>query len=325
MIESMACGCPVIAFPRGSVPEVMEDGVTGFVVRNDEEAVAAVRRLGELDRTVVRRRFDERWTARRMAEDYVDVYEELIAARQPKLRAVRRLTGFSRPGPRIEGCAGFLCPEHLSRSLYTCNGPRRPSRQEGERPGMKKLLLATVAAIGLAAAFPAAPAQAEDWLAKAAVPFKGAQINVIFLDRPGYRAIEKLLPDFEKRTGIKVSFEVVPYENTREKEVLNFNSQGELTVALVDLVWIGEYAENGWILPIDKFASDPSITDPNLNLKGFFPLLLEAFGSWGGKTYGLPFDNYSGLLFYNKCHLKDAGFDKPPATWPSCATPTRRS
>ena len=180
---------------------------------------------------------------------------------------------------------------------------------------MKKLLLATVAAAGLAAAVLATPARAEDWLAKAATPYKGTQLNVIFLDRPGYRAIEKLLPDFEKRTGIKVNFEVVPYENTREKEVLNFNSQGELTIALVDLVWIGEFAENGWILPIDKFAADASITDPNLNLKGFFPLLLEAFGSWGGKTYGLPFDNYSGLLFYNKCQLKDAGFDKPPATW----------
>ena len=180
---------------------------------------------------------------------------------------------------------------------------------------MKKLLLATVAAIGLAAAIPAASARAEDWLAKAAAPFKGQEINVIFLDRPGYRAVEKLLPEFEKRTGIKVNFEVVPYENTREKQVLNFNSQGELTIALVDLVWIGEFAENGWILPIDKFAADPSITDPNLNLKGFFPLLLEAFGSWGGKTYGLPFDNYSGLLFYNKCQLKDAGFDKPPETW----------
>ena len=180
---------------------------------------------------------------------------------------------------------------------------------------MRKLLLASVGAIALAAGMISGPARADDWLAKAAIPYKGQQVSVIFLDRPGYRAIEKLLPDFEKRTGIKVNFEVVPYENTREKEVLNFNSQGELTVALVDLVWIGEYAENGWILPIDKFASDASITDPNLNLKGFFPLLLQAFGSWGGKTYGLPFDNYSGLLFYNKCQLKDAGFDKPPATW----------
>lgn len=168
------------------------------------------------------------------------------------------------------------------------------------------------------AVFTAPTAQAaEAWdIAKAAAPYKGTTLNVIFLDRPGYRAIIKLLPEFEKATGIKVNYEIVPYENTREKQVLNFSSgQGDLSIALVDLVWIGEFAENGWIAPIDKFASDAAITDPNLNLKGFFPLLLDAFGSWGGKVYGLPFDNYSGLLFYNKCLLKEAGFDKPPATW----------
>jgi multiple sugar transport system substrate-binding protein len=160
-----------------------------------------------------------------------------------------------------------------------------------------------------------APAQAEWDIAKAAAPFKGEQLNVIFLDRPGYRAIIKLLPEFEKKTGIKVNYEIVPYENTREKQVLNFSSKGDLTMALVDLVWIGEFAENGWIDPIETFSKDAAITDPNLNLKGFFPLLLDAFGSWGGKVYGLPFDNYSGLLFYNQCHLKEAGFYKPPSTW----------
>jgi multiple sugar transport system substrate-binding protein len=183
---------------------------------------------------------------------------------------------------------------------------------------MKRLLLSALAAFGLAAAAMsfAGTAGAEEWsLEKAAAPYKGTELNVIFLDRPGYRAIIKLLPEFEKKTGIKVNYEIVPYENTREKEVLDFNSGGTLTMALVDLVWIGEFAENGWIVPIDKFTSDASITDPKLNLKGFFPLLLDAFGSWGGKVYGLPFDNYSGLLFYNKCQLKDAGFDKPPETW----------
>ncbi len=128
------------------------------------------------------------------------------------------------------------------------------------------------------------PARAEWDIAKAAAPFKGEQLNVIFLDRPGYRAIIKLLPEFEKKTGIKVNYEIVPYENTREKQVLNFNAHGDLTMALVDLVWIGEFAENGWIDPIETYSKDASITDPNLNLKGFFPLLLDAFGSWGGKV-----------------------------------------
>jgi multiple sugar transport system substrate-binding protein len=179
---------------------------------------------------------------------------------------------------------------------------------------MRRLLLATLSAAALLVGAGTLTAKA-DWLETAAEPLKGTEIQAIFLDRPGYRAIIKLLPEFEKKTGIKVNYEIVPYENTREKEVLNFTSGGDLTLALVDLVWIGEFAENGWIEPIDKFAKDPSITDPNLNLKGFFPLLLDAFGSWGGTVYGLPFDNYSGLLFYNSCKLKEAGFDKPPETW----------
>ena len=79
MIEAMACACPVIAFRRGSVPEVMQDGVSGFIVSSVEEAVAAAGRLDRIDRAGVRRYFDQRFTARRMADDYVAVYERLIA------------------------------------------------------------------------------------------------------------------------------------------------------------------------------------------------------------------------------------------------------
>jgi len=82
MIEAMACGCPVIAFKRGSVPEVMDDGVTGFIVDNVEEAIAACGRLHELDRDKVRAQFDKRFTARRMANDYVAVYQRLIDQQQ---------------------------------------------------------------------------------------------------------------------------------------------------------------------------------------------------------------------------------------------------
>ncbi len=71
MIEAMACGTPVIAFRAGSVPEVIEDGVTGFVVSNMAEACEAVKRLPELSRAVIRARFEERFTAGRMAVDYV--------------------------------------------------------------------------------------------------------------------------------------------------------------------------------------------------------------------------------------------------------------
>ena len=77
MIEAMACGTPVVAFARGSVPEVVDDGVTGWVVRNVEQAVAAVRTLRGLDRRLVRRRFEERFSARRMAGDYLHIYSTM--------------------------------------------------------------------------------------------------------------------------------------------------------------------------------------------------------------------------------------------------------
>jgi glycosyltransferase involved in cell wall biosynthesis len=77
MIEAMACGTPVIAFRRGSVPEIVENGVTGFVVDSDDEAVAAIARLGTLDRARIRRRFEQRFSVRRMAEDYIRVYGNL--------------------------------------------------------------------------------------------------------------------------------------------------------------------------------------------------------------------------------------------------------
>jgi glycosyltransferase involved in cell wall biosynthesis len=88
MIEAMACGCPVIAFRRGAVPEVVEEGLTGFIVDDVAGAVAAVSRLHRLDRAAVRRRFERRWVARRMADDYLSVYERIARVKRPMLRAV---------------------------------------------------------------------------------------------------------------------------------------------------------------------------------------------------------------------------------------------
>ncbi|MBV8337717.1 MAG: glycosyltransferase family 4 protein [Alphaproteobacteria bacterium] len=83
MIEAMACGTPVVARRNGSVPEVVDDGVTGFVVASEAEAAAAARRLHELERARIRSVFEERFTARRMAQDYVSLYRRLIADREP--------------------------------------------------------------------------------------------------------------------------------------------------------------------------------------------------------------------------------------------------
>jgi glycosyltransferase involved in cell wall biosynthesis len=85
MIEAMACGTPVIAFRAGSAPEVIDEGVTGFLVDGVEAAVAAVARASELDRAKVRARFDERFAIARVADDYLKVYRALPGVR----RAVR--------------------------------------------------------------------------------------------------------------------------------------------------------------------------------------------------------------------------------------------
>jgi glycosyltransferase involved in cell wall biosynthesis len=94
MIEAMACGTPVVAFNRGSVPEIVDDGITGFIVEDVDGGVAAVHRLSQLSRTEIRSVFERRFTARRMAGDYIAAYESLTVAdlrktaTNPRLRAV---------------------------------------------------------------------------------------------------------------------------------------------------------------------------------------------------------------------------------------------
>jgi glycosyltransferase involved in cell wall biosynthesis len=88
MIEAMACGTPVIAFNRGSVPEVIDEGVTGFIVEDINGAIGAVDRLSHLSRENIRRHFEQRFTARRMAQDYLGVYRSLAEKFAPHLRLV---------------------------------------------------------------------------------------------------------------------------------------------------------------------------------------------------------------------------------------------
>jgi glycosyltransferase involved in cell wall biosynthesis len=95
MIEAMACGTPVIAYRSGSVPEVVEDGVTGFIVESEEEAVAAVSKIRLLDRKAIRQRFEEQFSSRRMASEYEIEFQKLIA-------------GASRKRPSVPGSR--LCP-----------------------------------------------------------------------------------------------------------------------------------------------------------------------------------------------------------------------
>ena len=78
VIEAMACGTPVIAYNKGSMPELIEHGVTGFLVDTFEEAVAAIGRIGEIDRKACRRAVEDRFTVARMADKYLALYERIL-------------------------------------------------------------------------------------------------------------------------------------------------------------------------------------------------------------------------------------------------------
>ena len=100
MIEAMACGTPVLAYRAGAVPEVVDEGITGMIVDNIDQARIASVRVAALDRRKVRRRFEERFTARRMAKDYIRVYQSFAYhAAQPGRGTKYPVNG----GARISG------------------------------------------------------------------------------------------------------------------------------------------------------------------------------------------------------------------------------
>ena len=105
MIEAMACGTPVISFGCGSVPEVVDPGLTGFVVRSMDEAVAAGKQVARIDRRRCRERFEKRFSAARMADDYVDAYRRLLGRdrKHPAGRDWQESTGRAESG-LVEEC-----------------------------------------------------------------------------------------------------------------------------------------------------------------------------------------------------------------------------
>jgi glycosyltransferase involved in cell wall biosynthesis len=107
MIEAMACGTPVIAFNNGSVPEVLEDGVTGFIVQSEAQAADALRNIRALDRGRIRAEFDNRFTAHHMAQNYIKLYSRLVKSR-PKSPVI---------------VAGSLMTQGLAAHAATIAGP----------------------------------------------------------------------------------------------------------------------------------------------------------------------------------------------------------
>ncbi len=101
MIEAMACGTPTLAFRNGSVPEVIDEGLSGYIVDTEEEAISVLQQTVQLDRRRVRRRFEERFSASRMAADYVALYEQILGQNVVPSRSYAR----KRSGTATQGHA----------------------------------------------------------------------------------------------------------------------------------------------------------------------------------------------------------------------------
>jgi hypothetical protein len=129
MIEAMACGTPVLAFRCGSIPEIIEDGVTGKVVDREEEAVTVLPAILSYDRRAVRQRFEDRFAATRMAKDYVSTYRQLLGmqtfngnTRSPRPRQLDLNGGnglvptlIEKPIPTLLGAASDGAPLRFSK------------------------------------------------------------------------------------------------------------------------------------------------------------------------------------------------------------------
>jgi len=132
MIEAMACGTPVIALNRGSVSEVIQDGVSGFIVDTVDQAISAVRRVDSIDRAKVRAEFELRFTAERMAREYLDIYETLPGIRARSAQQSRK-TSYPPDLRPLKSGEPSLTPEAVGASEIVIHGPRNKLPKTSKR------------------------------------------------------------------------------------------------------------------------------------------------------------------------------------------------
>ncbi len=99
MIEAMACGTPVVAYPQGSVGEVTKEGVTGFIVADEDGAVRAIERISEIDRKKCREYFEQNFTSTRMAQDYLNIYQRMMQRGPAAINIPNGATSWTKPAP----------------------------------------------------------------------------------------------------------------------------------------------------------------------------------------------------------------------------------
>ena len=145
----------------------------------------------------------------------------------------------------------------------------------------------------------------------------GTTINVSLVAEARSDMIQTLTPEFTEATGITVNYNILPYPNLEEQQLTALSQQtGEQDLVHVDCVWMGQYAGQGWLHPVDELVAE---TDPAvLDLEDFMPRILEEQSMWEGTLYGLPFITAVFGMYYRTDIFEELSLE-PPQTWEQLA------
>jgi multiple sugar transport system substrate-binding protein len=189
-----------------------------------------------------------------------------------------------------------------------------------QRPGIKLISVTTILLVILLSsrvASPIANAQSATMAATAAFTqnFSGTQLTLLrWAGDPWEKATRDAAASFSSATGAQVTIDAIPYENLREKQVLELSSKsGAYDIVYVHPGWFGEYAKSGYLAPIDDYMADPSLNPPGFSKDLFVPSIL-AQGNYQGKQYCIQ-DFVSTILLAYRTDVFAANNLKPPQSW----------
>lgn len=138
----------------------------------------------------------------------------------------------------------------------------------------------------------------------------GTKINVLALQDPFFYALEEVLPDFEKQTGIDVNLEGVDYDTLNSRATNSFTAnQGDIDVIAPDSMWLSRFADSKWLEPLNDLIKRDN---DEVQIEDFIPASLHSLSEWRGQLYTLPVATYGAEVFYRPSVFKELGIDAPP-------------
>ncbi len=143
--------------------------------------------------------------------------------------------------------------------------------------------------------------------------FEGVELNLLAPAMPQFAALWKLLPGFEKEYGIKVKIDETPFDQTREKTLVDMQQgTGRYDVFAVDVMWLAEYAAAGFLEPVKKYIDNPNLTEADFDLDDFIPRVLSGAGVFNDTLYNIPIGAGPVGTTFRKDFAEAAGIAIPP-------------